>query len=283
MNLNELNPHIRHAANVHMQYLRTKKDISVCYDCRIFFFENASGNMTINGEKYAVSHQTAVFLPPEQKYKFNILIDKETKIIVINFDLTSEYSHIKSSLGTANLQNFDPSITPKYSLPLELSNPIIKILPQIYVPLKQCTNNFLIQGSFFRERSSALLKLCLLEFADINSLNKRSELCDKILEYVHKNYSQTTLTNEEIAEILNYHPYHINRVVKRETGKSLKSYIINYRIQKAKELLLATNYNISEISFQTGFCSSAYFTKIFNEKNGITPKEYRRLHLHTEI
>ena len=281
MELYELNPHIRYA-RLHKESFYSTKSTSICYDCRVFFFENITGDIVINGKKHAIVSGTAISLPPASRYHFNISFKKETRITVLDFDLCLDYSHIKSSLGTANTHNFDPSRVLAYDLPAALAAPIVKHLPKLCSLLTECTEGFINRVSLYRERSSAMLKLCLLEIADGDS-RQHSELGRQVLEYVHKNCERPSLTNEEIAAAFNYHPYHVSRLVKKETGMALRSYVIDCRLRAAKDLLLTTRYSISDIAFRTGFCSSAYFTKIFKESTGMTPKDYRRRRLHTEI
>lgn len=55
-------------------------------------------------------------------------------------------------------------------------------------------------------------------------------------------------------------------------------YLIHYRIEQAKRLLREKTDPVTQIAFQCGFQSSAYFTKVFRQQQGMTPKEFRRLH-----
>lgn len=283
MKLSELNPHIRYA-RIHYSHLHTGKEYSICYDCRIFFAENASGTVIANGIKYNILKDTAIYFPPQTKYYFDFSCGENFKIIVLDFDLINKFSHLKSSLGTANEKTFSPESVLKYSLPELLSQPIVKQMPQIRQILTQCTENYLTRNIFFRESSSALLKLCLLEF--IRQQNKNStysQLCEQVIDYIHKNYSEQSLSNTFIANKFNYHPYHLNHIIKQETGKSLHQYLIDYRLSMAKNYLLTTQYNIDQISWKSGFSSTAYFIKLFREHAGMTPNKYRRFRLHTEL
>ena len=282
MEVHELNPHIRYA-RVHNPPFNHKNEVSICYDARFFYLENAGGSLEIFGKKYNISSKTAIYLPPLSEYRFFIDYTEETRVVTVDFDLVTDFAHIKSSLGTANKRNFDPSVAPKYELPTELSAPIIRVVPEIAGSLARCAANFINRQPLYRERSSALLKLCLLELLSRSEEYAYSELCERILAYVRESYADVSVTNESIAERFSYHPYHLNRVVKRETGKSLRAYIIYYRLEMAKNLLLTTGDSISEIAFRTGFSTSAHFIKIFREKLGLTPGEYRKNRLHTEI
>lgn len=70
------------------------------------------------------------------------------------------------------------------------------------------------------------------------------------------------------------------KAFKKFTGESPNQYHLNLRLNKAKELLTATNLNINEVADQTGFDSVFYFSKLFKKKNGQSPKIYRSTLLH---
>ena len=65
------------------------------------------------------------------------------------------------------------------------------------------------------------------------------------------------------------------RRMKSATGNSPAYYIKTMRLEKAKELLETSDVSISQIAFQTGFNSPSNFTKVFFEKYGITPSQFR--------
>jgi len=88
---------------------------------------------------------------------------------------------------------------------------------------------------------------------------------------------------KDIAEHLNYHPYHLSAIIKQETGKTLHQYLIYYRLQIAKNYLLTTDYDILDIAWKCGFSSATYFIELFRKNTGTTPKKYRSLQVHTEI
>lgn len=59
------------------------------------------------------------------------------------------------------------------------------------------------------------------------------------------------------------------------TGQSPNQYHLDLRLKKAKELLDSTTLSISEIAYKTGFESAFYFSRLFKNKNGMSPKSYR--------
>lgn len=66
------------------------------------------------------------------------------------------------------------------------------------------------------------------------------------------------------------------RRMKSATGNSPAYYLKTMRLEKAKELLETSELSISEAAFKTGFNSPSNFTKVFCEKYGITPSQFRR-------
>jgi AraC-like DNA-binding protein len=90
----------------------------------------------------------------------------------------------------------------------------------------------------------------------------------------------THITVSEIAENFNFNKDYISKMVKREKGIGLKTYILNERMRRAKRLLLNTNASVKEISAQCGFSDYKLFLRTFKQHEGSTPTEYRN-HLYS--
>lgn len=78
------------------------------------------------------------------------------------------------------------------------------------------------------------------------------------------------------AEKLNISPSYLSDLLKRNTGHSAQELIHSYLIRKAKELLLRNETTIAEIAYLLGFEYPAYFSRVFKNKTGITPLEFRK-------
>jgi AraC-like DNA-binding protein len=64
------------------------------------------------------------------------------------------------------------------------------------------------------------------------------------------------------------------RKIKSVLHTSTNNLILEYRMDKALEFLRRKNKTISEIAFETGFNSAAYFTKCFHKKYGFSPSSF---------
>ncbi len=108
------------------------------------------------------------------------------------------------------------------------------------------------------------------DFADI----KHADVVYKTIEYIKSNYSKK-LTLEEIAEATYLSKTYLSSIFKKETSYSISSYINMVRVDKSKNLLLEDNMSIIEIANACGFEDQSYYTKVFKNLIGITPKKYR--------
>lgn len=79
------------------------------------------------------------------------------------------------------------------------------------------------------------------------------------------------------ANALNLSNNYFGDLIKKETGKSAQEYIQNKVIDTAKERIFDTNKSVSEVAYALGFKYPQHFTRLFKQKVGITPNEYRNL------
>ncbi len=94
---------------------------------------------------------------------------------------------------------------------------------------------------------------------------------------IHEFY-QSGITLEEIALKLHVTPEYLSMQFHKEMGETYSSYLKNYRVAKAKELLLGTQMKQYEIALEVGYADSKYFGKVFRECTGYSPAQYRKLH-----
>jgi len=82
---------------------------------------------------------------------------------------------------------------------------------------------------------------------------------------------------KELAKKVNLSPSYLSDLLKKETGLNAKDHIHYFAIEHAKSILLKTNYSVSEIAYSLGFEYPQYFSRLFKQKTGKTPLEFRNL------
>jgi AraC-like DNA-binding protein len=102
----------------------------------------------------------------------------------------------------------------------------------------------------------------------------------KLMNYLEVTWHDVSLNIEKFSSDLGYSKSQLNRKLKSLTGKSPNNFIMDYRLNNALKLLHDQKGNISEIAFETGFNSLAYFSKCFKKKFKILPSKYLQQHIY---
>ncbi len=116
-----------------------------------------------------------------------------------------------------------------------------------------------------------------LELADMVRNNGEntsfSEPVKKCLHYIHLHLHETIPLNVLAAETGLSRPY-LASLFKKETGSAIHEYVINEKMKEAT-VLLDEGKSCKEVSYVLGICNQSHFGKIFREKYGMTPEEYK--------
>lgn len=95
------------------------------------------------------------------------------------------------------------------------------------------------------------------------------------VEYISQHFGEKDLSVGEIADHLHFSPAYLNVLFKQEMKTTIKQYLNNYRLERAKKLLDQDFSKVSEIADMCGYASASYFGKVFREATGMSPAEYR--------
>lgn len=98
----------------------------------------------------------------------------------------------------------------------------------------------------------------------------RSDLIQRIVEYINSHYMEP-LTIPELAKQYGLNSKQLAYLFKKHIGTSPNDYLIEYRLDRARELLSTTNYSVGEISNCVGYSDANYFSKLFKMRTGLSP------------
>jgi AraC-like DNA-binding protein len=112
--------------------------------------------------------------------------------------------------------------------------------------------------------------------------NAASRITSLFLELLERQFPIDSMQNRlrltsanDFARQLSVHTNHLNRAVREITGKTTTEQIAGRITLEARELLIHTDWPVSEIAYCLGFEYPAYFNNFFKKSTGITPKEMR--------
>ena len=107
-----------------------------------------------------------------------------------------------------------------------------------------------------------------------SSDSHQRKLIRTVLSIIEEEYA-SNIGLDYIAQKVYLTPSYLSMLFKKEMNTGLVHYINDYRLERAKEMLLNTNMRVIDISGKVGYESLAYFYSIFKKKYGKTPAEYR--------
>jgi signal transduction histidine kinase/DNA-binding response OmpR family regulator len=105
-----------------------------------------------------------------------------------------------------------------------------------------------------------------------NSMDK--QFLEKAYAILKQNLDNELFGVEDFAKAINMSTTHLNRKLRALCDKSSRQFILAYRMEKAAAALKNKTGTIAEISAQVGFSSPTYFSKVFKNYFGVTPKKY---------
>ena len=103
---------------------------------------------------------------------------------------------------------------------------------------------------------------------------RQAVIAEKMKEYIESNYVRE-ISMQDAASFFGYSVAYFCKLFKQTFGKSFITYLADYRVEKAKELLSKTDKNIREVSEAVGYQDANYFAKVFKRVTEKSPSEYK--------
>ena len=199
--------------------------------------------------------------------------------------------------GNRNYEEYLSSLLPGNTDALQTGNTLRTSKDVVIIFTSQCTQAAIEGGVpqkaarekewyYIRkiEEQDSITKLYRLnremldDFIDLvnetDSLLEVSAPVKQCIAFMKQHYAEP-ITLEQIAKMTGYTEYYITRKFQNEMGIKLLDYLKDIRLNYAKIWLTTTNRSIQDISDTLQFGTRNYFTKVFKERTGITPNEYR--------
>ena len=151
--------------------------------------------------------------------------------------------------------------------------------------LESCKKEFFhLLGMFAADDSNkkcAFFSALYSLFAEIVSSCEATRLPAALLKaklFIDENFGLATLSNSNIAQHCGISEVYLRKLFTEKLGASVKQYIKEKRVERAKMLLLETAYSVTEISSLCGYSCIYHFCRSFKQVTGHTPTEYKNMH-----
>jgi len=220
----------------------------------------------VNGKNHLYNPGDVMFFKPGESVAYKTLsIPKEGTTVYRGIEISPNAMN-----RLVNKLQFKDSIIPVLNKPVLPDNSLSNEISAAHTDLLQTTGE---------DSDHILEKLITYVSNHPNAICKRGADrpmvrpgLRRVLDYIHTNYKETN-SLESLAEIADLSMPRFCHVFAEKIGISPHSYIIQYRIHKAKSMLLKKQ-KISEVACETGFVDQAHFSRHFKRLTALTPGQY---------
>ena len=205
----------------------------------------------VKGQKYAADPQNILFIPAGTEY--SMYIDRAGECVIIEFDAlnSNEASVCEFFIGDdKDAANTIKSIVYYWNLKGPAYHS--KCLSELY----------------------SLITLLSTAHSFANSLAGKYGMIHKSVKFIEANYRREDLYTPDLAAMSGMGETYYRSIFISVFGVAPAKYIQNYRVEKAKALLVNCSGSIEDIATSVGFANSSYFCKVFKSTVGLTPSEF---------
>lgn len=235
----------------------------------LIYITGGKGWLKIQNNKRPLEGAQLYFVPPNYEHEYvsdktNPLKTIEVKFQLAGVSLLDNVTNMTQelNLNTTEIKNaledaLNEALFKDYCYTEKIKTNIYTILLKI---IRQCRFEKRGSESLFTESASEY---------DYKGINLR-----EVFQYIESNLDHA-ITLKEISSIAHVTSSYLCLIFKEKYGVTPMYYINSLRLKKAKELLMFSEMNISQIANAVGFQTIHYFSRYFKDKENITPSEYR--------
>jgi len=235
---------------------------------QLFYIVDGKGEFNTDQQSYPIEPDMTFLIKPNQLHGLSVEETDTVQTIEVKFHI---YDHLMQDF----VSSLDPIICTKIA---GLKSLFDKVHAEgVRQPLfyQELSRVYLweIIVLIVREIGNGAAKVLEQEGAGSEVLD--DPISQQVKAYISENHNQD-ISLKDISEALGYHQGYLCSIFKKANGYTIMQYLYRYRIDKAKELILYSDYSLKEIAFKVGFKSIHHFTRLFHELQGLTPGAFRK-------
>jgi len=249
----------------------------------VFFKNIKCGNMTYGCQTYDYEDGTMVFIQPGQVYGIysgGVPVIPSGYGLVFHPDLLKG-THLGRIIKDYNFFSYE--VNEALHLSKKEKKIIIESLLKISSEIEQNIDKH--SKTLIVSNIELLLNYCI-RFYDRQFITRSNENKDILVRF--ENLLTDYFRSGKGAQLglprvaycagqLHLSPNYLGDLIKKETGNTALDYIQSKMIEQAKAQLFDSSKKLNEIAFELGFRYQQHFTRLFRQKTGLTPNEYRTL------
>ena len=226
--------------------LRTENRYS---DCLVFVLGGATDYAFDSGDRVEARENGVLYLPKDSSYRMNVMT--EYPVLFVDFD-------------------FQPSDTPR--------RPFWFSAPELLSEFERLYRDWTAPTAGSREQAFASLYRILARLSRAEGAETSDEraMLTAGVEYLGRHALDPELRIADCAAACGRSEPYFRRLFRRVYGQTPGGYLTDLRIRRAQELLQTGEMSVTETALASGYSDVYYFCRVFRQKTGLTPTEYKR-------
>lgn len=210
-----------------------------------------SSEYKIGNKKYVANSNNVLFIPAGTEYYMYIY--KPGDCVIVEFDASYDTTPEVCEFFTSNDK-------------------------EIATTVKTLLQFWKLKGPAYHSKCLSELYTLVTQLSTVYSytysLAGKYRMIHKSVKYIEANYRRIDLYTPDLAEMSGMGETYYRSIFLSVFNVPPAKYIQNYRIEKAKELLVNSSGSVEDIAVAVGFANSSYFCKVFKSTVGLTPSEF---------
>ena len=244
-----------------------------------------TGINCIDGNTQTVENGDFFLIKPGLEHSFGLPASgKIGDVKMLNCLLKKEYfaDLLKKCCSTPSICEYKllAMLMDNTPLCIQLSNDSAKNIKRTMWMIEYECNHFSDGSDLIINNLSFNLILSILRLYEHNMSEKpkdvsRNDEIERLIKYINSNFGQK-LSLSYLANYIHLSREYLSRYFKQYTGKNISEYLLEIRMEHAKELLSESNYTIEDISLYCGYPTLSNFQRAFKSYVGFSPSNYRK-------
>ena len=253
---------------------------------QLLYYQRGSGQLETSGHMYQVSKGSIFFVPAGCRHYFRSGAAQTAICLAIDFSV-DEAAY--ASIGLGGLPSESEVAILLSLLHVETAKPF-RLGACEQELLDRCIEDIVNEnetretgyGSMIQSHLLRFFALCLRATRRATGFGEHfrhtswrySLVAERVKAIIRENgFRDPELTLNEVARTCGTSHNHLNRILKKQTGKTFHSLLLRHRLERAREVLRQGEMNCTEAAFESGFSDSNYFSRIFRKTFGYPPSE----------
>lgn len=246
-----------------------------CHDMyELFYLEESKCTVHVNDKFYNLEPGCLIIIPAHTMHRTTYLSPTANKRLVLYFD-KSELKWISDNLNHNNSNEIISEMV--LQMPKKSAKTFSELIKKLRYEQKGIdTISAAFIRAYFYEIMLYVIRCYVYKQNVIQKMDVANLQIQNVIDYIIANYS-TDITLKNTAKKFAMSESSLSKKFKQFTGYRFREYLINIRVHAAADMLINTDYSITEIAIKCGFTSSNAFGDTFKRIYNISPRDFRNM------